>query len=85
MINNNKRGGWCFTNDRTNMAIGNCRKLVDLEDRSRRNNLQILGIKEECENTIYDLLEKRLETDTSNTTIERAHRVGENGMIKKGQ
>ena len=58
---------------------------MDLEDGSRRNNLQILGIKGECENKIYDLLEERLETDTSNTTIERAHRVGENGMIKKGQ
>ena len=41
------------------------RKLVDLKDRSRRNNLQILGIKEdpreswkECENKIYDQLEK---------------------------
>ena len=40
------------------------RKLVDLEDKSRRNNLRILGIKEdpqesweECENKIYDLLE----------------------------
>ena len=38
------------------------RKLVDLEDKSRRNNLRILGIKEnsrksweECENKIFDL------------------------------
>ena len=66
------------------------RKLVDLEDRSRRNNLRILGIKEdprelweECENKIYDLLEEKLETDTSNITIERAHRVGENSNDKE--
>ena len=39
-----------------------CRKLVDLEDTSRRNNLRILGIKEdlrksleECQNKIFDL------------------------------
>ena len=41
------------------------RKLVDLEDRSRRNHLQILGIKEdprksweECENKICNMLEE---------------------------
>ena len=63
------------------------RKLVDLEDRSRRNNLRILGIKEdprgsreECENKIYDLLEEKLEMGRSNITIERAHRT-----TKKGQ
>ena len=45
------------------------RKIVDLEDRSRRNNLRVLGIKEdpqesweECDNKIYDLLEEKLET-----------------------
>ena len=27
MINNNKRGVWCFTNDRTNMGIGNSQKI----------------------------------------------------------
>ena len=46
--------------------------------------MRILGIKEdpresweECENKIYDLLEENLEMDTSNISIERAHRVGE--------
>ena len=65
------------------------RKLVDLEDRSRRNNLRLLGIKkdpreswEECENKFYDLLEQKLEMDTSNITIERAHRVGEKSNDK---
>ena len=67
-----------------------CRKLVDLEDKSRRNNLRILGIKEdpqesweECENKIYDLLEEKLEIETSNITIERAHHVGEKLNNKK--
>ena len=66
------------------------RKLVDLEDRSRRNNLRILGIKkdpreswEECENKIYDLLEEKLEMGKSNITIERAHRVGEKSNDKE--
>ena len=66
------------------------RKLVDLEDKSRRNNLRILGIKEdpresweEFENRIY--LEEKLEMDTSNITIEKAHRVGKKQTIKKGQ
>ena len=65
------------------------RKLVDLEYRSRRNNLGILIIKEdpresweECENKIYDLLEEKLEMDASNITIERAHRVGEKSNDK---
>ena len=57
-----------------------------LNNRSKRNNLRILGIKEdprelwlweECENKIYDLLEEKLEMDGSNVTIEMAHRVGE--------
>ena len=63
---------------------------MDLEDRSRRNNLRVLGIKEdpqesweECENTIYDLLEEKLEMETSNTTIERAHHVREKSSNKK--
>ena len=66
------------------------RKLVDLEDRSRRNNLRILGIKEdpresweECENKIYNLLGEKLEMNTSNITIERAHCVGENSNDKE--
>ena len=65
-------------------ALEICRKLLDLEEKSRRNNFRILGIKEdsresqeEFENKIYDLLEEKLDMDTSNITIERAHRVGE--------
>ena len=68
------------------------RKLMDLEDRSRTNNLRILGIKEdsgeswkECENNVCDLLEKKLEMDTSIISIERAHHVGEKSNDKEKQ
>ena len=58
-------------------------KLIDLEDRSRWNNLRFEGIKEhenesweDCENKIYDLLENKLEMDIENFLIERAHWTG---------
>ena len=64
-------------------AIETDAKLIDLEDRSRRNNLRFEGIKEhenesweDCENKIYDLLENKLEMDIENVVIERAHRTG---------
>ena len=51
--------------------------LVDLEDRSRRNNLRFEGIKkheneswEDCKNKIYDLLENKLEMEIENVVIE---------------
>ena len=59
-------------------------KLVDLEDRSKRNNLRINGIKEvknetweEFEERVNCFLEEKLDIDTSEIWIERAHRVGE--------
>ena len=59
-------------------------KLVDLEDRSRRNNLRINGIKEgknetweECEERVNCFLEEKLDMDTSEISSQRAHRVGE--------
>ena len=62
---------------------------MDLEDRSRRNNLKINGIKEEknktwkeCEEGVNCFLEEILDMDTSEIWIERAHRVGE---TKTGQ
>ena len=65
-------------------------KFVDLKDRSRRNNLRIRGITEDpqeswekCENKICDLLEKRLEMDTGNITIEMSHHVGEKSNDKE--
>ena len=64
-------------------------KLVDLEDRSRRNNLRINGIKEgknetweECKERVNCFLEEKLDVDTSEIWIKRAHRVGEK---KNGQ
>ena len=59
-------------------------KLMDLKYRSQRNNLRILGIKEdpvdlweECENKIYDMLREKLKMSTSNKSIEMTHRVGD--------
>ena len=64
-------------------------KLVDLADRSRRNNLRINGIKEEknenwegCEERVNCFLEEKLDIDTREIWIERARRVGEK---KNGQ
>ena len=64
-------------------------KVVDLEDRSRRNNLRINGIKEgknktweKCQERVNCFLEEKLDIDTSEIWIERAHRVGEK---KNGQ
>ena len=58
-------------------------KLIDLEERSRRNNVRFERIKEhenesweDCENKIYDLLENKLEMDIENVVIERVHRTG---------
>ena len=52
-----------------------------LEDRNRRNNLRIDGIKEtdketwnECEEKVLSILEKKL--GVNNVIIERAHRMG---------
>ena len=58
-------------------AIETDAKLIDLEDRSRRNNLRFENESwEDCENKIYDLLENKLEMDIENVVIERAHRTG---------
>ena len=67
-------------------------KLVDLKDRSRRNNLRINGIKEgknetweECEERVTCFLEEKLDIDTSEIWIEHAHRVGEKKYDQKKQ
>ena len=56
-------------------------KLVELEDRSRRNHISIDRIKEhnkesweECERRVHLMLKERL--DIENVQIERAHRTG---------
>ena len=68
-------------NDYIEDAENICLKLVELEDRLRRNNIRIDGIKEhnkeswdQCERRVHSMLKKRL--DIENVEIERAHRAG---------
>ena len=60
----------------------NKEKLIDLENRSRRNNLRFDGIREnereswiDCEEKIHKLLKEKLHIN-ENIEIERAHRTG---------
>ena len=62
-------------------------KLVEIEDRSRRNNIRIDGIPEsykeswdDCEKKVQDVFTNRLGIE--NVEIERAHRVA--GVMKEG-
>nr|XP_047142560.1 uncharacterized protein LOC124816877 [Hydra vulgaris] len=63
-------------------SIENKRKTVDLEDRNRRNNLRIVGIKEENNESFNDVVKKAnllIKEDleiAGPVIIERAHRVG---------
>ena len=64
-------------------------KLIDLEDRSRRNNLRVDGIKErpnetweDCKKGLHTLFEESLGIEEE-VVIERAHRV-KTDKIKKG-
>ena len=57
-------------------------KLVELEDRSRRNNLRIDGIEESpdetwetCENKIKDIIKEKLDIETD-VELDRCHRMG---------
>ena len=65
-------------------------KLVDLDDRSRRNNLRINGIKEtknetweECEERVNCFLKEKLDIDTSDIWNERTHRIGEKKLVRR--
>ena len=60
-------------------------KSSELEDRSRRNNLRFSGFTEkaegaetweESENLIREFIERNLEMESKDITIERAHRTG---------
>ena len=58
-------------------------KISEYEDRSRRNNLQFFTEKaegaetwEESENLIREFIERNLEMESKDITIERAHRTG---------
>ena len=71
-------------------ALETQRKLVNLRDAARRNNLRILGIKKDfreswktCENKIYDLLVETLEMSRNNISIEIVHRVEEKLKVKE--
>ena len=64
-------------------------KLIDLEDRSRRTNLRVDGIKErpnetweDCENELHTLFKESLGIEEE-VVVERAHRV-KTDMSKKG-
>ena len=72
-------------------AIETDAKLIDLEDRSRQNNLRFEGIKEhgnesrgDCETKIYDLLENKLEMDIENVVIKQPHEPGRKTRIDRG-
>ena len=67
------------------------KKLTDLEDRSRRNNLLIDGVEEEngeswddCERKVKEIFMKKLELE-NDIIIERAHRAGKSKYGKKDQ
>lgn len=67
------------------------KKLVELEDRSRRNNLRIQGVSENLNedwNTskikLKEIISKNLGLDSESIVIERAHRVGKKEE-KKGR
>ena len=76
-----------YMNDYIEDAENIHNKLVELEDRSRRNTIRIDGIKEhnkesweECERRIHSMLKERL--DIENVEIERAHRAGRKSKNK---
>lgn len=58
----------------------NIRKMVDLEARSRRNNLIFYGIpeteEENCEDKLIQFLKEKLKVEISPTAVQRAHRLG---------
>ena len=63
------------------------RKIVDLEDQSRRNNLRIDGISEkenetwdECEQEVQSLIKDKLGV-VENIVIERANRIKKKGTV----
>ena len=76
-----------YMNDYIKDAENIQNKLVELEDRSTRNNIRIDGIKkhnkeswEECERGVHLMLKERL--DMENVEIERARRAGRKSRNK---
>ena len=71
-------------------AVNIHNKLMELEDRSRRNNIRIDGIKErnkesweECERRVHSMLKERL--DIENVEIERRIEQGEKAEVSREQ
>ena len=65
-------------------------KSIDLEARSRRNNVIFWGITEktgqECQEIIYNFMANELDIDTREMCIERAHRLGsQNSNINRSK
>ena len=65
-------------------------KLVDLEDRSRRNNLRFEGLAEDKKepwqvttDKLYNFIERELHIDCKDVVIERAHRAGTTNTDRK--
>ena len=65
------------------------KKLTDLEDRCRRNNLRIDGVEEEngeswddCERKVKEIFMNKLELE-NDIIIERAHRAGKANMARR--
>ena len=65
------------------------KKLTDLEDRSRTNNLRIDGVEEEngeswddCERKVKEIFMNKLELE-NDIIIERAHRAGQANMARR--
>ena len=69
-------------------------QIAELEDRHRRNNSRFMGIKEksgvesetleESETNVKVFLQEKLDLETDEITIERAHRIGKKEEGKKG-
>lgn len=68
------------TNSQTELTRALAYKSIDLEARSRRNNLILRGIvenrQENCFTLVRDFLESKLDMDASAIYINRAHRLG---------
>ena len=85
-----KKGIGFIQTSKPSWAIEIKNKLVDLDDRSRRNNLRINGIKErknetweECEERVNCFLKEKLDIDTSDIWNERTHRIGEKKLVRR--
>ena len=78
---------WCYQADLESLQLTE-RKIVDLEDRSRRNNLRVDGTSEkenetqdECEQEVQSFIKDKL-VIAEKIVIERAHRIKKQGNIE---